>query len=136
MFWNKIIFPGGLKRDGVVTFVPTKEITLQNVLAAISNVIANLPKLEKVPEAIIKKVMSLEEAIGGLVERIKVDLKTSFHKLYGHKGGGDRTERVNVIVNFLAMLELVRRGLIFVKQDTHFQDIDIETGKLHPPIYN
>ena len=136
MFGNKIIFSGGLKRDGVVTFVPTKEITFQGVLVAISNVIANLPKLEKVPEAIVKKVISLEEAIGGLVERIKVDLKTSFHKLYGHKGGANRVEKVNVIVNFLAMLELVRRGLIFVKQDTHFKDIDIETGKLESPIYN
>ncbi|MBI5140551.1 MAG: segregation/condensation protein A [Candidatus Vogelbacteria bacterium] len=137
MFGNRIIFSGGLKRDTAVIFTPTREITLQNILASVSNVLSNLPKLEKVPEAVIKKVMSLEEAICGLVERIKVDLKTSFHKLYGNKSKtSDRAEKVSVIVNFLAMLELVRRGLIFVKQDHHFQDIDIETGKCGAPVYN
>lgn len=137
LFGKKIIFPGGLKRDNLVRFVPTHELTIQNILTSISNVISNLPKIEKIPTAVVKKVISLEEAIGNLVERIKSDLRASFNNLYGHKSRPkDRVEKVNIIVNFLAMLELVKRGLLFVKQDTHFQDINMETGKISEPIYN
>jgi chromatin segregation and condensation protein Rec8/ScpA/Scc1 (kleisin family) len=47
-----------------------------------------------------------------------------------------KAEKVNVIINFLAVLELVKRGIVMVKQDNHFTDIDIETGETNVPVYN
>ena len=40
---------------------------------------------------------------------------------------GGKVGRVNVIVSFLGMLELVKRGIVSVEQEAHFSDINIET---------
>jgi chromatin segregation and condensation protein Rec8/ScpA/Scc1 (kleisin family) len=47
-----------------------------------------------------------------------------------HKG-----EKVNVIVSFLAMLELVKQGVINVAQEKHFDDIHMETESVGIPRY-
>jgi len=47
-----------------------------------------------------------------------------------------KEERVTVIVSFLAMLELVKQGIITVLQDEHFNDIKMETTNLEIPRYN
>ena len=46
-----------------------------------------------------------------------------------------KAEKLNVIVSFLAMLELVKQGIIKVKQDKHFQDIHIEADVVEVPRY-
>ena len=46
-----------------------------------------------------------------------------------------REKKVNVIVGFLAMLELVKQGIIQVKQEKHFEDITIETESVATPNY-
>jgi chromatin segregation and condensation protein Rec8/ScpA/Scc1 (kleisin family) len=43
--------------------------------------------------------------------------------------------KVNVIVGFLAMLELVKQGVITVTQEKHFEDIHMETESLGVPRY-
>jgi chromatin segregation and condensation protein Rec8/ScpA/Scc1 (kleisin family) len=58
-----------------------------------------------------------------LSERITKSLKMSFKDFSGH----GKAEKVNVIVSFLAMLELVKQGIIHVKQEADFSDIEIET---------
>jgi chromatin segregation and condensation protein Rec8/ScpA/Scc1 (kleisin family) len=47
-----------------------------------------------------------------------------------------KQEKVNVIVSFLAMLELVKQGIINVTQDKHFDDIQMESHKVDVPHYN
>jgi chromatin segregation and condensation protein Rec8/ScpA/Scc1 (kleisin family) len=83
----------------------------------------NLPKVELVPQAVIKKVISIEEVIGNLTKRIQGALKMRFSEFVG----GSKAERIDIVVSFLGMLELVKQGLIDVRQEKHFQDIDMET---------
>ena len=47
----------------------------------------------------------------------------------------EKSARVNVIVGFLAMLELVKDGLINVTQDKPHGDIMMETGEVSTPRY-
>jgi len=47
----------------------------------------------------------------------------------------DKEGRVNVIVSFLAMLELVKQGIISVVQERHFDDIVMETENVGLPKY-
>jgi chromatin segregation and condensation protein Rec8/ScpA/Scc1 (kleisin family) len=49
--------------------------------------------------------------------------------------GVGKVEKVNVIVSFLAMLELVKQGIIQVRQDKDFHDIEIETNEVGVPSY-
>ena len=49
--------------------------------------------------------------------------------------GVGKEEKVNVIVSFLAMLELVKQGIIAVTQGENDDDIQIETKVLDTPNY-
>lgn len=112
-------------------FAPDNSISIGALSNSIKEVMNNLPKIQVLPKAIIKKVLSLEETISKLTERISNNLKISFRDF----AGIGKTEKVNVIVSFLAMLELVKQGLISVKQENHFQDIEIENGLVKTPSY-
>jgi len=50
--------------------------------------------------------------------------------------GKDKDAKVDVIVSFLAMLELVKRGLIRVEQKSSFDDIEMETQTIGIPKYS
>ncbi len=126
------IFAKTESKTVVPVFSPEPEITPTNLLAAIKEVIRNLPKKEFIPKAVVKKVMSLEEMIVNLTARIQSNIKMSF-KEFAQVG---KQERVHVIVSFLAMLELVKQGIVDVTQDAHFQDITIETQAVGVPRYN
>jgi len=124
-----IFFPNTRKLDPV--FSPSPEMNKENLSKAIFDVIKNLPKFEKKPQVKIIKVMSLEEMINNLTDRVKSHLKMSFKEF----SGMGKVERVNVIVSFLAMLELVKQGIIEVSQENKFDDIKMESKEVGVPAY-
>ncbi|MEI6528245.1 MAG: ScpA family protein [bacterium] len=130
-FGKDIIFAAE-PRKAVPVFSPDQTMTKENLLSAILNAIKALPKKEFIPKAVVKKVISLEEMIGNLTERIKRSVKMSF-KDFSKFG---KEEKVNVIISFLAMLELVKQGIVNVKQENQFSDIEIETQDVGVPQYN
>ncbi|MCC6290938.1 segregation/condensation protein A [Candidatus Nomurabacteria bacterium] len=129
-YGKKIIFAREPGKEIVSVFSPSRDLNLANLKLALERVIANLPKVEKLPEVIVQKVLSLEEAIESLATRVQSALKTSFQHFVK-----DKKEKVNIIVSFLGMLELVKRGIVQVEQASHFQDIAIETTSTIVPKY-
>lgn len=131
MFGNFLYFAEEKKKINVV-FSPTPDISLLSLKNALNQVLQNMPqKTEELPKVVIDKIISLEEMVDKLSERIEKSLKTSF-KDFSQMG---KAEKVNVIVGFLAMLELVKRGLVRVSQDKHFEDISIESENISTPTY-
>ena len=131
-FGKEIIFAAE-PRKAIPVFSPDQTMTKENLLNAVISVIKALPKLaENIPKAVVKKVISLEEMIGNLTDRIQKSIKLSFREFA--KVG--KEERVNVIISFLAMLELVKQGIVNVKQNNQFEDIEIETQQTGLPHYN
>lgn len=118
-------------KERKIVFAPDKNVNSQKMLETISYLINQLPKAEIVPKAVVQKVISLEEMMDNLADRINKNLKMSFKDFSGH----GKAEKVEVIVSFLAMLELVKQGIINVKQDKDFHDIEIETQNLATPKY-
>lgn len=120
---------GDRKQEPV--FSPDVDMTTSNLFSAIQHVLANLPKKEFLPKVMVDKVISLEAMIESLTQRVSESLKMSFREFSSsHKG-----ERVNVIVSFLAMLELVKQGVIDVTQEKHFDDIHMQTEQIGVPKY-
>ena len=111
-------------------FTPTTELTTSNLLRTLKNLINALPKFEKLPEAVVKKILSLEEAISDLAGRVQSALKMSFKNFVGQ-----RAEKINIIVSFLGLLELVKRGVVSVEQPAHFSDIQMESAETGVPKY-
>ena len=132
MFGNFLYFAKENKNKKPV-FAPTPEITLANMKNAIQSVLQNIPKkIEELPKVVVAKIMSLEEMINKLSVRIQNSLKTSFKDF----SGMGKTEKINIIVSFLAMLELVKQGVVRVSQEEHFTDIEIESENIEVPKYS
>jgi segregation and condensation protein A len=124
-----IFFPNARKAEPV--FSPSPEMNTENISKAIFEVIKNLPKFEVKPKVKVIKVVSLEEMITNLTKRVQSSLKMSFKDF----SGMGKAEKVNVIVSFLAMLELVKQGIIEVNQREKFDDIQMETKSVGVPTY-
>ena len=130
-FGKKIMFMPQDRKNVIRIFSPDKDTNVPSLLLAVKNILKNLPKKEFIPKAVVQKVISLEEMIGRLTTRITSSLRMNFSNFAGeHKGN-----RVHIIVSFLAMLELVKNGIINVKQEKDFSDIEMETGQVGVPTY-
>ena len=130
MFGNFLYFAKEKKKS--VIFSPTPDISLLSLKNALYQALQNMPeKIEELPKVMVEKIIRLEEMISKLSERIEKSLKTSF-KNFAEVG---KAEKINVIVSFLAMLELVKQGLVRVSQDKHFEDISIERENAGVPMY-
>jgi segregation and condensation protein A len=73
---------------------------------------------------IVRERVSLIEQMDAVAKAVRREGRASFFALVD---GGDR---FTIIVTFLAVLELVRRGRLFVRQSAAFDDIDL----LPPPV--
>ncbi|MBI2108609.1 MAG: segregation/condensation protein A [Parcubacteria group bacterium] len=107
-------------------FSPTKKITLAAMHEYIRHILSYLPTKEIIPQAFVKKMVSVEETIATLLERVKRDMKVRF----GDFSQIQVADKINVIVSFLAVLELVKRGSVLVSQHTQFGDIHIEQNTI------
>jgi len=127
IFGKQIIFEKTPNKNPVVVFSPDSKTDTANLLLALERVIESLPKKEVMPKVTVKKIVSLEEMIEKLAERISKVGKFRFHDLK-HK------DKISMIVGFLAMLELVKRGAIRVTQQEG-GEIEIENENVNTPIY-
>lgn len=124
-FGKQIIFAPLERKSEVLVFLPDNQITKDSMMGFVKNVLGSMPKKAMLPEVEVRKVISIEEMIGKLTERIQASIKTSFKDFAGK--AKTREEKVFVIVGFLAMLELVRNGILHVVQDNNFEDIIISS---------
>ena len=126
-FGRQIIFGTSEKELFSPIFSPDPSITLPNILEAISLVIEAMPKKEFLPKVKMGRVINIEEVINSLIKRIQNSLSVSFSEFASdHKADSPKEKKIYFIVSFLAMLELVRTGILTVAQENNFEDIVIE----------
>jgi segregation and condensation protein A len=126
-FGKKILFTPLDRNFKTVIFAPDQNISIVNIKKSIDEVLNSIPKKsEALPQLEIKKVISLDEMINSLTDRIENAVNLSFNSFAKNHGSANEKEvKVHLIVSFLAMLELVRGGIIDVIQNNHFEDINI-----------
>ena len=90
------------------------------ILAAMQRLVSILPKPEAMAHAAVAPVLALEEVILRVKSRLTQAFKAKFSELT------KTSDRNEVIVYFLAMLELVRAGSASVSQEKLYEDITIE----------
>lgn len=135
IFGKKIIFDKGQSRSDLVIFSPDSKTDMTNLQQALERVIMSLPKKEILPKVLVKKVVSLEEMMSRLSERVSQASRFSFRDFHGVGGELTREKKVSIIVGFLAMLELVKRGAIRVSQEGK-GEIEIESELVGLPNYS
>ena len=103
-------------------FRPPEKLRVGDLREAFLAVVKILEPLVRIPRKIVLKAISIQERIQKLRDLVLEKLTTSFKNFVGGKSG-DKTE---MIVSFLALLELCKQRVIEVKQEKMFQDILIE----------
>lgn len=132
-FGKNVMYPKTLSKSVEPVFSPDEDLSVSKIKEGIMSVLHNLPKKAvAIPKKVVEKVISLEEVIENLAERVSKNLRMSFKEF----SGIGKEEKVNVIVSFLAMLELVKQGAISVSQDERFSDITIESDDVGVPSYD
>jgi segregation and condensation protein A len=107
-------------------FAPDPKLTKDILAASALECLGRVPKEEVLPQVRVRKVISIDEMLTSLAERVAVAARVSFRDWQKNLGGADReTMKSNVIVSFLAMLELVRQGMMDALQNADFDDIEL-----------
>ena len=125
-YGNKIIHFGRAKLLDTPIWTPHPSITVPNISHICAELFSALPNEEVLPEVSVRKVISIEEMISNLTDRIEKGLKINFSSISGgveHKD--EKEKKVYVIVGFLAMLELIKRGVLDVIQRGNFEEMEI-----------
>ncbi len=131
--WGKNILWGRSSvRPAEAVFAPPPTLSSASLASAIRDVLSQLPSLRLLPQALIEKVVSVEEMIASLTTRIQQSLSVSFKEF----SGLGKAQKVDVIISFLAVLELVKRGIVNVLQEEPFKDFRIESDKVATPRYS
>jgi len=132
LFGAHVMYSRHTVRRRKVEFSPDANMNLENITLAMRGVLANLPKFKpELTKTVVQKVVSLEEMMDRLSKRINDGMKVSFRQF----SAGASEGKLNVIVSFLAMLELVHQGIIRVEQHESFSDIHMHTDKVQVPRY-
>lgn len=105
----------------VTEFTPPPNLTLDKLAQAIANVVSSLPPPMPETRGVISKTISVHERILQLRDMIWRETKMRFSQLLGTS-----SNRMEVIVSFLAVLELTKQRSVMVRQDELFDEIVIE----------
>ena len=132
---NTIYLKQPKKRD--VVFIPDYRITLENMKSIIEEVLTHAPSVEKVEkhkDVVIKTTISLEEVMKRIEREVQALSSFRFSQFTGERKTFTKEEKIFTVISFLAILELIRTGVLTADQDETFGDMNItrnNTQELH-----
>lgn len=109
------------KYQGLKTiFYPPKNFRLEDLKTVFEKVLEEIALLEEqLPEENIKLKISLEEKIKKIQKEISNRIQTTFQDITKNK------PKVDIVISFLALLELIKQKMIAVEQKRVFEEIKI-----------
>lgn len=129
LFGRQVTIAAG-EREPEPVFAPAQDMTLTGLADALRLALMALEKTEARPEVRVKPTVTIEEMMDSLLKRVQGALTLSFKEF-----SGDRQEKVEVIVSFLALLELVKQGAVEAAQQARFGDITLSNTSSGVPRY-
>lgn len=105
-------------------FSPPPHLALADMAAAMRDVVGRLVTLAQLPKIVLKATISIKDKIASLKEAIRRGI---IHFARMHNAG----DKHDVIVSFLALLELVKMREISVSQGGLFTEIVIQQPTSH-----
>ena len=102
------------------TFLPDPEVTASVLGNRLQGLAMELREIISRPQEVMKQVMSISEKIIQLQRLISEKIETSLSAILK-----DTTSKTEVIVTFLALLELTKQRVLVVEQSGMFAEINI-----------
>lgn len=112
-----------LKADIAQTFYPPEGVTVTTLRESFEAVLGRIKTSAKEKQQKVRKVLNLKSRIMHIRGVLFDTISVGFSKLVGNK-----QNKTEVVVTFLALLELVKQKAVTVEQGEQFTDITI-TGK-------
>ncbi|MBI4065926.1 segregation/condensation protein A [Candidatus Kaiserbacteria bacterium] len=130
IFGKNVMVPTG-ERSVEPIFAPSADLTTGALAEALERILAAREVVEELPEARVKPLVTIEEMMDQLAKRVQSAMRISFNEF-----SKSSKERMDVIVSFLALLELVKQGAVAAEQHTAHGDINIvHTNSVSVPRY-
>ncbi len=101
-------------------FSPPRSLTTERLAEVFRETLRSIESVVRLPKAAVERAISIQEKIGHISALLAAQGEVSFASLV--RASGSATE---VVVSFLALLELVKQRLVRVSQDELFTDITI-----------
>ena len=119
IFGKKVMVPAG-ERSLEPFFSPSRDLSASALAEALARILSARKVVEALPEARVKPLITVEEMMERLAKRVQSALTLSFSEF-----SKSSKEKVEVIVSFLALLELVKQGAVAAEQYSVHGDIRI-----------
>lgn len=102
-------------------FVPPENLSNENIKQSMLLLLSRLKPLKPLPQTTIDRAISMKDRIDKIRNLINKSHRVEFHEIL--ENAKNKTE---IIVSFLALLELVKQKTVGLKQSETFGDIVIE----------
>jgi segregation and condensation protein A len=99
-------------------------ITIYDIAAAAQEIFANLNLADTLKTVVPPSRVTIREKISLITDSLRYQKFVSFRSLINHENS-----RLEIVVTFLAMLELIKRHLVRVSQEGLFGDISLEISE-------
>lgn len=123
---NIIILKKEQKKE--VRFIPDVHITSEYLYGCIQDILTKAPKVETVeqnPEIKVRTTITLEQVMERIQEKVDSLSSFSFNEFTGSKKVYSKEEKVFTLISFLAILELIRTGILVADQENTFGDMNV-----------
>ncbi len=104
-----------------INFYPDPTVTTKELHGAILTVLSGLKELDNLPKAKIKEAISIQEKIDLLRTQLGQQVETKLSDLL--KTAKNKSE---IIITFLALLELIKQRIFTAQQEALFSDVVIK----------
>jgi segregation and condensation protein A len=105
-------------------YTPPKNVNAFDLKKAFLKVISEIVLPEKIPEESVEEIITLEDKIEELEKSLHRRVETSFREI-----SSSARDKVEIIIAFLALLEMVKQRIIDVEQNELFEDIKISKSQ-------
>lgn len=114
------VLAGRLMCKPEVVFAPSRDLSIEALESVLLRALkAREPIEEELSEAQVRPSVSIEEIMDSLAARVQSAITLSFREFSGQ----DKMEKIDVVISFLALLELVKQDAVKVAQFDQFGDI-------------
>ncbi|MCR4256245.1 MAG: segregation/condensation protein A [Candidatus Uhrbacteria bacterium] len=101
-------------------FTPPQGVTPDVLRELYRQAARRLEPLIALPRTSVERAMTVEEKIDQLRDRVSKLIHSSFHRFLT-----ESKDKHEMVVSFLALLELIKQRIVHVEQDRHFSDIKL-----------
>jgi len=106
-------------------FYPPEDLNAFDLKKYFQFVLDEIPVIEKLDEETVEEIVTLEEKINDLQNTLRQRVEMSFAEI---TSGAEN--KIDVIISFLAMLEMVKQKIVDVEQGELFENIQLR-NKTH-----